>query len=143
MKSEEYYKLTERIRVKDIKENAEESYEQELVNLMEEVFKEGIDRLIKKIISLNDLEVINKELNEFKHSVTERDLDIIKEFFSLNNESVYKLDYYWVKELKRFGKNVLFYNIELKEGYDNLKTEYVQNKYSLFLKSFQLLNDLK
>ena len=141
MKTEEEYRLSEIRRVGAIKENADYSHEPELVKLMEGVVEDGFSRLIEKSIILNDLEKIKKEINESKVSVTERNLDLLWEFLSLNNENINKLDEYWLEEFKRFGKGVLFRNIELKEGYENLKKKSVQDKYSLFLKSFQLLNN--
>lgn len=143
MESEEYYKKQELNRINRIIENAEYAHEPELPKIMKDVNKGSYERLIKIVIKLNNIEDIKKETTENRRIVSDRDLDLIDEFFSLNDDNINLLDEYWLKELKLFGRRVFFEHIEIKEGYNNINKDYIKEKYYLFLKSFELLNNLK
>ncbi|MFT4757765.1 MAG: hypothetical protein ACI91R_002422, partial [Vicingaceae bacterium] len=100
MKSYSYYKLKNEHRISEIKSDFEKSRTPELVKEFVGKEDETLNSVIKKIIKINDVSDINKEVIKWKISIHPMYIDLIKDFYELNEIAVNNIDKEWISSFK-------------------------------------------
>lgn len=108
MESNSYYKLKNDHRISEIRAQLKESRTPELVK--EFLGKEGetLNIVIKNIIEINDVSDINKEVIKWKISIHPMYIDLIKEFYGLNESAVNNIDKEWISSFKSLANKIVW-----------------------------------
>jgi len=115
MKSEEYYKIKESERINKIKEDNEKSRSPELIKSFIGNEDKSLDYLLEYIIELTDVSEIKREVNSRKLFIHPMYIDLIKEYYELNEEKAKEIDEEWVSSFKSIANNILW-KIRLKKN---------------------------
>ena len=108
MESYSYYKLKNENRISKIKSDLEESRTPELIKEFVGKEDENLNSVIKNIIEINDISNINKEVNKWKISIHPMYIDLIKEFYELNENAVNNIDKIWISSFKSLANKIVW-----------------------------------
>jgi hypothetical protein len=108
MESYSYYKLKNEHRISKIKSDLEKSRTPELVKEFVGKEDETLNSVIKKIIEINDVSDINKEVIKWKISIHPMYIDLIKEFYELNESAVNNIDKEWISSFKSLANKIVW-----------------------------------
>ena len=108
MKNYRYYELENENRINKIKSNNEKSRTPELNNYFIGKESETLDSVINNIIEINDVSDINKEVIKRKLSIHPMYIDLIKEFYELNESNVNKIDKEWISSFKSLAEKIVW-----------------------------------
>lgn len=108
MESYSYYKLKNERRVNKIKSDLKESRTPELVKEFVGKEDETLNFVIKNIIETNDISEINKEVIKREISIHPMYIDLIKEFYELNENTVSNIDKEWVTYFKDLANQIVW-----------------------------------
>jgi hypothetical protein len=108
MKSYSYYKLKNEHRISEIKSDFEKSRTPELVKEFVGKEDETLNSVIKNIIETNDVSEINKEVIKWKISIHPMYIDLIKEFYELNESAVNNIDKEWISSFKSLANKIVW-----------------------------------
>lgn len=106
MKREEYYK---------IKDDNEKSRSPELVKLYIGNEDKSLDKLLEYIIEITDVSEIKRRVDNSKLSIHPMYIDLIKEFYELNEEKAKEIEEEWVSSFKSIANNIIW-KIRLKKN---------------------------
>ncbi|WP_123803512.1 hypothetical protein [Maribacter sp. 4G9] len=107
MNSYRHYGLENEKRINKIKSDNEKSRTPELVNYFVGKESETLDSVIKTIIKINDVNEINKEVLKRKISIHPMYIDLIKEFYELNESTVNEIDEEWTSSFKSLANKIV------------------------------------
>ncbi|PIB29497.1 hypothetical protein BFP78_15370 [Gaetbulibacter sp. 5U11] len=139
MKTEEHYNQSDINRLSKLQKASDYAMDNEYVKLFKGKESEFLSVLIKNILKSDNLDSINKEINKYKVSVRERDLDLLRVIYSENRIDYKSLNEYWKKEVICMGKSLLKempFNIAIEYSENNI----IQEDYEFHLKLFQELD---
>lgn len=108
MESYSYYKLKNEHRISKIKSDIEKSRTPELVKEFVGKEDETLNSVIKKIIKINDVSDINKEVIKWKISIHPMYIDLIKDFYELNEIAVNNIDKEWISSFKSLANKIVW-----------------------------------
>ena len=108
MNSYRYYELENEKRINKIKSDNEKSRTPELISYFVGKESETLDSIIKTIIEINDINEINKEVLKRKISIHPMYIDLIKEFYELNETTVNEIDQEWVSSFKSLANKIVW-----------------------------------
>ena len=108
MESYSYYKLKNENRISKIKSDLEESRTPELIKEFVGKEDETLNIVIKNIIEINDVSNINKEVIKWKISIHPMYIDLIKEFYELNENAVNNIDKIWISSFKSLANKIVW-----------------------------------
>ena len=108
MKDHNYYELENENRINKIKHNNEKSRTPELNNYFIGKESETLESVIKNIIEINNVSEINKEVIKRKTSIHPMYIDLIKEFYELNESNVNEIDKEWVSSFKSLANKIVW-----------------------------------
>jgi DNA primase large subunit len=108
MESYSYYKLKNEHRISKIKSDLEKSRTPELIKEFVGKEDETLNIVIKNIIEINDVSNINKEVIKWKISIHPMYIDLIKEFYELNESAVNNIDKEWISSFKSLANKILW-----------------------------------
>jgi hypothetical protein len=108
MESYSYYKLKNENRISKIKSDLEESRTPELIKEFVGKEDENLNSVIKNIIEINDISNINNEVNKWKISIHPMYIDLIKEFYELNENAVNNIDKIWISSFKSLANKIVW-----------------------------------
>jgi hypothetical protein len=108
MKSYNYYELKNKERINKVTSDNEKSRTHELVKYF--VGKEGetLENVIKDIIEITDVSEINKEVLKRKVSIHPMYIDLIKEFYELNKNTLNGIDKEWISSFKSLANKIVW-----------------------------------
>ncbi|MCI2230533.1 hypothetical protein MC378_15260 [Polaribacter sp. MSW13] len=141
MKTEEYYNQSNFKRLSDLQKASEKSMDNEYVKLFKGKEHQFLSILIKNILELKDFNSINIAINEYKVSVRERDLDMLRVLYSEKQKDYEDLNDYWKNEVRHMGKAVLK-EIPFKIVIEYSENNIIHKDYEFHLKLFQELGIL-
>lgn len=108
MESYSYYKLKNEHRISKIKSDLEKSRTPELIKEFVGKEDETLNIVIKNIIEINDVSNINKEVIKWKISIHPMYIDLIKEFYELNESAVNNIDKEWISSFKSLANKIVW-----------------------------------
>ncbi|WP_396601668.1 hypothetical protein [Algibacter sp. R77976] len=139
MKTEEYYNQSDINRLSKLQKASDYAMDNEYVKLFKGKEDEFLYVLIKNILKSNNLDSINKEINKYKVSIRERDLDLLRVIYSNNRIDYKNLNEYWSKEVRGIGRTILK-NIPFKIAIDYSENNIINEDYEFHLKLLQQLD---
>lgn len=108
MNSYNHYELENEKRINKIKSNNEKSRTPELNGYFIGKEDETLERVIKNIIEITDISKINKEVLKGKVSIHPMYIDLIKEFYQLNESNVNEIDREWISSFKSLANKIVW-----------------------------------
>jgi hypothetical protein len=108
MKSIGYYELENKNRINKIKSENEKSKTPELVKYFLGKEDEALESILKNIIEITDVSEINKEVIKRKISIHPMYIDLIKEFYELNQGSVDGISKEWISTFKSLANKIVW-----------------------------------
>jgi hypothetical protein len=108
MNSYRYYELKNEKRINKIRSDNEKSRTPEIVSYFVGKESETLDSVIKTIIEINDINEINKEVLKRKKSIHPIYIDLIKEFYELNESTVNDIDKEWISSFKSLANKIVW-----------------------------------
>jgi len=139
MKTEEHYNQSDINRLSKLQKASDYAMDNEYVKLFKGKEGEFLSVLIKNILKSDNLDSINKEINKYKVSIRERDLDLLRVIYSENRIDYKSLNEYWKKEVRYMGKSLLK-EMPFKIAIEYSENNIIQEDYEFHLKLFQELD---
>ena len=108
MNSYRCYELENEKRINKIKSDNEKSRTPELISYFVGKESETLDSVIKTIIEINNINEINKEVLKRKISIHPMYIDLIKEFYELNEMTANEIDQEWISSFKSLANKIVW-----------------------------------
>lgn len=108
MKNRRYYELENENRINKIKFDNENSRTSELVKYFVGNEDKSLDSLLDNVIEFNNISDIKKEVKGSKLSIHPMYIDLIKEFYELNESSVNEIDKEWISSFKSLANKIVW-----------------------------------